>query len=90
MGYGMYIDKGGPMSSVKDMLYRFNIINEALQYCTPYYAELHYDNDEECHTYWLVDGCGDRDGDPFYDIDDMIDYISNNDDVENYLIEAGI
>ena len=61
--------------ATKDMLYRFNVVNEALQSCTSYYAELHYDNDEECYTYWVVDGCGDRDGDPFYDIDDMIDYI---------------
>jgi len=90
MGYGMYIDEGGPMSSVKDMLHKFHSVNEALMQCTSYYAELDYDNDEECHTYWLVDGCGDRDGDPFYDIDDMIDYVSNNSEVEEYLIEAGI
>jgi hypothetical protein len=78
------------LSLIKDMLHKFHSVNEALMQCTSYYAELDYDHDVDSHMFWLVDGCGDRDGDPFYDINDMIDYVSNNSEVEDYLIEVGV
>ena len=33
----------------------------------------------------LIDPYGDQDGDPFYDLEDVVDFITNNSQVEDYL-----
>jgi len=43
------------------------------------------ETDDEGTYYNLIDLYGDVDGDPFYEFDDLIDYISNNSDVEGEL-----
>jgi len=40
------------------------------------------ETDDEGTYYNLIDLYGDVDGDPFYEFDDLIDYISNNSDVK--------
>ena len=58
--------------------------NNALTNCTSYF--LRKSQDEEGETvYLLIDGFGDQEGDPFYDLIDVRDYITNNKEVANYL-----
>ena len=40
------------------------------------------ETDDDGTYYNLIDLYGDVDGDPFYDFDDLVGYICNNDDVE--------
>jgi len=40
------------------------------------------ETDDEGTYYNLIDLYGDVDGDPFYEFDDLVSYISNNSDVE--------
>jgi len=69
------------------MRYTFNQLNDAVTNCTSYY--LQQSKDEEGETiYLLIDGCGDQDGDPFYDLIDVEDYVCNNDEVHDYLMEV--
>jgi hypothetical protein len=35
--------------------------------------------------YVLIDPYGDQDGDPFYDLEDVVDFITNNSQVDEYL-----
>jgi hypothetical protein len=42
-----------------------------------------FSDDED--EYVLIDPYGDVDGDPFYDIEDVVDFITNNEQVEAYL-----
>jgi hypothetical protein len=42
-----------------------------------------FSDDED--EYVLIDPYGDVDGDPFYDIEDVVDFITNNADVDAYL-----
>jgi hypothetical protein len=44
-----------------------------------------FSDDED--EYVLIDPYGDQDGDPFYDLDDVVDFITNNEQVEAYLSE---
>ena len=67
--------------------YTFNQLNDAVTNCTSYY--LQQSKDEEGETiYLLIDGCGDQDGDPFYELFDVEDYVCNNDEVHDYLMEV--
>ncbi|NBS71847.1 hypothetical protein EBT31_23460 [bacterium] len=43
------------------------------------------ETDEDGTYYNLIDLYGDVDGDPFYEFDDLVSYISNNDDVDGEL-----
>ena len=64
--------------------YTFQQLNNALTNCTSYF--LRKDKDEDGETiYRLLDGCGDQDGDPFDDLIDVTDYVTNDSDVFNYL-----
>lgn len=66
--------------------YTFNQLNGAVNYCTPY--DLQQSKDEEGKTiYLLIDSYGEQDGDPFYDLIDVEDYICNNNEVNDYLME---
>jgi hypothetical protein len=48
--------------------------------CTSYDLVQRFSDDED--EYVLIDPYGDQDGDPFYDIEDVVDFITNNADVE--------
>ena len=63
--------------------YSYDQIREAVQECTNY--DLIQVFDDEHDEYQLIDGYGDMDGDPFYELDDVLDYITNNDQVAEYL-----
>jgi|TARA_R100001463_G_C3415935_1_gene209675 hypothetical protein len=66
------------------MHYTFQQLNNALTNCTSHFLRKAKDEDGEL-IYQLIDGCGDQDGDPFYDLVDVQDYVTNNQDVFNYL-----
>ena len=34
----------------------------------------------------LLDGCGDAMGDDFWDLEDVVDYITQNEEIENELL----
>ena len=59
--------------------YTFEEINTALL-TTPFYLTRETDEDGD-QAFALRDGCGDQDGDLFLDLFDVVEYISNNDDV---------
>ena len=63
--------------------YSFDQLRDAVQECTSY--DLVQVFDDEHDEYILIDPYGDQDGDPFYDIEDVVDFITNNDQVEAYL-----
>jgi hypothetical protein len=69
-----------------NMTYTFDQLRDALTECTSYDLQ-HYSDGEE-NGYALIDPFGDIDGDIFYDLDDVADFITNNEDVDAYLIEA--
>ncbi len=64
--------------------YSFQQLNNALTNCTSFFLRKGKDEEGET-TYHLLDGCGDQDGDPFYDLYDVQAYITNDQDVFNYL-----
>jgi hypothetical protein len=67
-------------------LYTFNQLQSALQDCTSYYLRQVKDEDGEL-AYALLDGCNAQDGELFCDLDSVADYITNNDEVDEYLAE---
>lgn len=68
------------------MRYSFQQLKDAVESCTSFTLEQSRDEDREI-IYILRDGCGDADGDPFYDLIDVEDYICNNDEVHDFLLE---
>ena len=69
------------------MTFTFEQLKDAVLECTSYDLQIVIDDDDE-QGYALIDGCGDQDGDLFYDLDDVADYICNNEQVEEYLCGA--
>jgi hypothetical protein len=66
------------------MDYTFDQLRDAVQECTSY--DLHEVSiDDEHYEYALIDPYGDQDGDGFAYLDDVYDYITNNEDVAEYL-----
>ena len=65
--------------------YSFDQLRDAVQDCTSY--ELVQRMGDDYEEYVLIDGCGDQDGDPFYELEDVEDFIRNNDQVDQYLYE---
>ena len=65
--------------------YTFEQVKEAVQECTGY--DLVQNFDDEHDDYVLIDPYGDQDGDPFYSLQDVIDYVTDNDQVNKYLKE---
>ena len=63
--------------------YTFDQLRDAVRECTSY--DLIHLFSEDDYVYVLIDPYGEVDGDPFYDLDDVYDYIINNADVEAYL-----
>lgn len=77
------------------MAYTFEQLKGAVNECTSYDLVMVDNEDEDVVEYYLVDPYqlphdqkypyGDIDGDPFYDLEDVADYISNNEQVDQYL-----
>ena len=65
--------------------FTFEQLREAVQECTGYDLIQVFDDDHD--EYQLVDPYGDQDGDPFMYLDDVYDYITDNDQVNEYLNE---
>jgi hypothetical protein len=63
----------------------FDQLRDAVRECTSY--DLIHLFSEDDYVYALIDPYGEVDGDPFYDLDDVFDFITNNADVEAYLSE---
>lgn len=64
--------------------YTYLQLQEAVQACTP--CSLTISHDEDWNRFFnLLDGCGDRMGDPFDDLYDVQSYVTENQDVFNYL-----
>jgi hypothetical protein len=61
----------------------FDQLRDAVRECTSYDLVQRFDDDMD--EYVLVDPYGDVDGDPFYDLDDVFDFIINNEQVKAYL-----
>jgi hypothetical protein len=68
-----------------DFNFTYEQLKEAVQECTGYDLITVFDDDHD--EYVLVDAYGDQDGDPFCCLEDVYDYISNNDQVNDYLNE---
>lgn len=64
---------------------RFQLLNDALTNCTSYWAQFLVDGDGDS-GFGLFDGCGDMDGDLFFDLEDLELYIRNNEEVDQYLL----
>lgn len=64
--------------------YNFVQLNDALLNCTPYYLTKEEDEDGDL-AYALRDGCGDQEGDVFFDLYDVQAYITENQEVFDYL-----
>jgi hypothetical protein len=65
--------------------YTFDQLRDAVQDCTSYDLIQVFDDDHD--EYVLIDPFGDQDGDPFNSLEDVLDYITNNDQVNAYLKE---
>lgn len=65
------------------MTYTFEQLKEAVRECTSYDLQQLFDDEHD--SYVLIDPFGDQDGDPFTDLDDLIDYVTNNEQVAEYL-----
>jgi hypothetical protein len=68
-----------------NMTYTYDQLRDAVQDCTSYDLIQVFDDDHD--EYVLVDGFGDQDGDAFACLEDVLDFITNNKDVEAYLME---
>ena len=66
-------------------VFTFDQLRDAVQECTSYDLVQRFSDDED--EYVLVDPYGDVDGEPFYDLSDVEDFIRNNDQVDQYLYE---
>jgi hypothetical protein len=61
----------------------FTVLQDAVRECTSYDLRELIDDGEP--AYALIDSFGDQDGDLFYELADVEDYITNNSEVEDYL-----
>ena len=66
------------------MDFTFDQLQQAVQECTSYDLQ-EVSIDDEHYEYVLIDGCGDQDGDGFECLYDVYDYITNNQEVLDYL-----
>ena len=70
------------------MTYTFDQLRSAVQECTSYDLIQRMGDDYE--EYVLIDPFGDEDGDPFYELEDVVDFITNNSQVEDYLNQLNV
>ena len=69
-----------PMLDIK----KFQLLANALDNCSAFW--LKKEKQEGEWIFWLMDGCGDPDGDYFETLEDVEDYICNNPEVEQYIL----
>ena len=67
------------------MTYSFDQLRDAVQECTSYDLVQRFDDEHD--EYVLIDPYGDQDGGVFYDLEDVVDFITNNEQVEAYLAQ---
>ena len=67
------------------MTYTFDQLRDAVQECTSYDLQQIFDDEQD--AYVLIDPFGDQDGDGFECLEDVYDYITNNEQVAEYLTE---
>ena len=72
------------------MSYTYEQLKAALNECTNYDLIMIDDEDADCYAYALIDQFGERDSDYFYELDDVADYICNNEQVDDYLYNLGV
>jgi hypothetical protein len=65
--------------------FTFDQLQSAVQDCTGYDLIQRFGDD--CDEYVIIDPYGDQDGEPFYDLSDVEDFIRNNDQIDAYLCE---
>ena len=65
--------------------YTYEQLREAVQECTSY--DLVHVFDDDVDEYVLIDPYGDQDGDAFQYLDDVVSYVTDNEDVAKYLEE---
>ena len=65
------------------MDYSFFQLRDAVQECTSYDLQAVFDDEHD--EYILIDQYGDQVGYSFIDLDDVYDYITDNDQVNDYL-----
>ena len=70
------------------MTYTFDQLRDAVQECTSYDLQQIFDDEQD--AYVLIDPYGDQDGDEFYDLEDVYDYITNNEQVAKYLEKIAV
>ena len=66
-------------------MYTYDQLRDAVQECTSYDLIQRFSDDED--EYVLIDPCGEQDGEPFYDLSDVEDFVRNNEQVDAYLYE---
>ena len=64
-------------------MFTFDVLRDAVRECTSYDLVQRFSDDED--EYVLIDPYGDQDGDPFYALEDVVDFITNNSQVDEYL-----
>jgi hypothetical protein len=66
-------------------MYSFDQLQDAVRSCTSYDLIQRFSDADDIDEYVMIDPFGDQDGDPFYDLDDVIYYVTGNDQVNKYL-----
>ena len=69
-------------------MFTFDVLRDAVRECTSYDLSQRFNEDDGIDEYVLVDPYGDVDGDPFYELSDVEDFIRNNSQVDEYLYEV--
>jgi len=72
------------------MTYTFDLLRSAVLNCTSFDLIMVDNEETDEYEYYLIDGCGDQYGEAFHDLDDVADFISNNEEVDQYLTSAEV
>ena len=68
--------------------FTFDVLRDAVRECTSYDLVQRFSDDDDVDEFVLIDPYGDQDGDPFYDLADVEDFITNNSQVDEYLYKV--
>lgn len=72
------------------MHYDATLLRNALMECTGYDLKLTFDDTDDANVYALIDPYGEQDGDTFETLEDVYDYITNNDQIVDYVYAANV
>lgn len=70
--------------------YDATLLRNALMECTGYDLQLTFDDTDDANVYALIDPYGEQDGDTFETLEDVYDYITNNDQIVDYIYAANV